>query len=153
MFTFCSTGCRVSLLTFCISVKIVIYFPLLCRYYSYLYYNYLHQSAHALIDQYQNCEDILMNYLVSHVTKYPPIKVTHRKQYKESASFKPGDVERPTSLWSEGEHFAQRAHCMGAFAEHFGYMPLKRSNLRIDPLLFKDPVSILRKKYRQIEQV
>ena len=32
-------------------------------------------------------------------------------------------------------------------------MPLMKSNLRIDPVLFKDPVAITRKKYRQIEVV
>ena len=31
-----------------------------------------------------NCEDILMNFLVSAVTKLPPIKVTQKKQYKET---------------------------------------------------------------------
>lgn len=31
-----------------------------------------------------NCEDILMNFLVSAVTKQPPIKVTQKKQYKET---------------------------------------------------------------------
>ncbi|KAJ8979881.1 hypothetical protein NQ317_017504 [Molorchus minor] len=32
-------------------------------------------------------------------------------------------------------------------------MPLLRSNLRLDPVLFKDPVSNKRKKYRRIELV
>lgn len=32
-------------------------------------------------------------------------------------------------------------------------MPLLRSNVRLDPVLYRDPVSNLRKKYRQIEQV
>lgn len=32
-------------------------------------------------------------------------------------------------------------------------MPLIRSNLRMDPMLYRDPVSNLRKKYRQIELV
>lgn len=31
-----------------------------------------------------NCEDILMNFLVSAVTRQPPIKVTQKKQYKET---------------------------------------------------------------------
>lgn len=32
-------------------------------------------------------------------------------------------------------------------------MPLVRSNMRLDPILYRDPVSNLRKKYRQIELV
>lgn len=31
-----------------------------------------------------NCEDILMNFLVSAVTRLPPIKITQKKQYKET---------------------------------------------------------------------
>lgn len=37
-----------------------------------------------MVDQLANCEDILMNFLVSAVTKVPPIKVTQKKQYKET---------------------------------------------------------------------
>lgn len=37
-------------------------------------------------------------------------------------------------------------------AEEFGYMPLVSSRLRLDPVLFKDPVSVLRKKYRSLEK-
>lgn len=37
-----------------------------------------------MVDQLSNCEDILMNFLVSAVTKMPPIKVTQKKQYKET---------------------------------------------------------------------
>ena len=28
-----------------------------------------------MVDQYMNCEDIAMNFLVSHVTRKPPLKV------------------------------------------------------------------------------
>lgn len=42
---------------------------------------------------------------------------------------------------------------MNTFVAVFGYMPLLRSNMRLDPVLFKDSVSNLRKKYRQIELV
>lgn len=31
-------------------------------------------------------------------------------------------------------------------------MPLVSSQLRLDPVLFKDPVSVLRKKYRSLEK-
>lgn len=37
-----------------------------------------------MVDRMANCEDILMNFLVSAVTKQPPIKVTQKKQYKET---------------------------------------------------------------------
>ena len=37
-----------------------------------------------MVDSLSNCEDILMNFLVSIVTQRPPIKVTHKKQYKDA---------------------------------------------------------------------
>lgn len=54
------------------------------RYYHYLYTTYLPASLRTMVDQMSNCEDILMNFLVSSVSKLPPIKVTQKKQYKET---------------------------------------------------------------------
>lgn len=56
------------------------------RYYHYLFTHYLPQSLRTLVDRTSNCEDILMNFLVSAVTHQPPIKVAQRKQYKELPS-------------------------------------------------------------------
>ena len=42
---------------------------------------------------------------------------------------------------------------MNIFFSGFGNMPLLKSNLRLDPVLFKDSVSNLRKKYRKMELV
>ncbi|KAL0166427.1 hypothetical protein M9458_038271, partial [Cirrhinus mrigala] len=52
-------------------------------YYHHLFSHYLPSSLRALVDRTSNCEDILMNFLVSSVTHLPPIKVAQRKQYKE----------------------------------------------------------------------
>lgn len=57
------------------------------------------------------------------------------------------------SRWADPDHFAQRQSCMNTFASWFGYMPLIHSQMRLDPVLFKDQVSILRKKYRDIERL
>ncbi|XP_063229981.1 exostosin-1 [Bacillus rossius redtenbacheri] len=117
------------------------------RYYNYLYTHWLSPLLHKTVEQSQNCEDILMNFLVSHVVRRPPVKVTQRKQYKEQP---PGGAKSP---WNDPDHFIQRQTCLNTFAAVFGYMPLLRSNLRLDPVLYKDPVSNMRKKYRQIELV
>ena len=53
------------------------------KYYNYLYTEWLSPLLLKTVDQAKNCEDILMNFLVAHVTQKPPIKVTQRKQYKE----------------------------------------------------------------------
>uniref|UniRef100_A0A8C2WFZ8 Exostosin glycosyltransferase 1 n=1 Tax=Cyclopterus lumpus TaxID=8103 RepID=A0A8C2WFZ8_CYCLU len=119
------------------------------RYYHHLYTNYLPTSLKGMVDQLANCEDILMNFLVSAVTKLPPIKVTQKKQYKETMM---GQSSR-ASRWADPDHFAQRQTCMNKFASWFGAMPLVHSQMRLDPILFKDQVSILRKKYRDIERL
>ncbi|XP_060798959.1 exostosin-1b isoform X2 [Neoarius graeffei] len=119
------------------------------KYYHYLYTHFLPSSLKNMVDQLANCEDILMNFLVSAVTKLPPIKVTQKKQYKETMM---GQSSR-ASRWADPDHFAQRQTCMNKFASWFGSMPLVHSQMRLDPVLFKDQVSILRKKYREIERL
>lgn len=61
------------------------------------------------------------------------------------------DVATRSQLNLTPERFRQRHTCLNDLAEIFGSMPLKRSSVRLDPVLFKDPVSNLRKKYRQVE--
>lgn len=56
------------------------------RYYNYLYSHWLSPLLLKTVTQSHNCEDILMNFLVSHVTQRPPIKVTGRKHYKETSA-------------------------------------------------------------------
>lgn len=57
------------------------------------------------------------------------------------------------SPWNDPDHFMQRQTCLNTFVALFGYMPLLQSCVRLDPILFKDPVSNFRKKYKQIELV
>ncbi|KAK6167913.1 hypothetical protein SNE40_021838 [Patella caerulea] len=123
------------------------------RYYNFLYTHQLPPEVIDTVDQSNNCHDILFNFLVSHVTKLAPIKVTQRKVYQESALTNVNlNASKPLS-WLQQHHFTQREQCMNTFTQHFGTMPLIRSKTRMDPLLFKDPVSNMRKKYRQIETV
>uniref|UniRef100_A0A8C1T345 Exostosin glycosyltransferase 1b n=1 Tax=Cyprinus carpio TaxID=7962 RepID=A0A8C1T345_CYPCA len=119
------------------------------RYYHFLYSHFLPNSLKSMVDQLANCEDILINFLVSAVTKLPPIKVTQKKQYKETMMAQSSRASR----WADPDHFAQRQTCMNKFASWFGGMPLVHSQMRLDPVLFKDQVSILRKKYREIERL
>lgn len=45
------------------------------QYYAYLYSYVMPQAIRDMVDEYINCEDIAMNFLVSHLTRKPPIKV------------------------------------------------------------------------------
>lgn len=45
------------------------------KHYTYLYTHWLPQAIRDKVDEYMNCEDIAMNFLVSHITRKPPVKV------------------------------------------------------------------------------
>lgn len=119
------------------------------RYYGKLYADFLPESLRRTVDNFNNCEDILLNFLVSHVTHKPPVKVTQGRRSSNKEVQQAG-VKNP---WADPQHFQQRQTCINTFVAGFGYMPLVHSQTRLDPLLFKDPVSNLRKKYRKIELV
>ena len=129
------------------------------KYYAHLYTNHLPASIRNLVDQTSNCDDIAMNFLVSHVTKRPPIKVTQKKKYYVTAAAAQGggggSDPQPQSqrmtMWMSPTHFSQRQACINMFYSVFGYMPLVSSQLRLDPILFKDPVAMLKKRYRRLE--
>uniref|UniRef100_A0A8C9K3Q7 Exostosin-like 1 n=1 Tax=Panthera tigris altaica TaxID=74533 RepID=A0A8C9K3Q7_PANTA len=113
------------------------------RYYHTLFTHSLPKALRTLADETPTCVDILMNFLVAAVTKLPPIKVPYGKQHLEATPpLVPGGPEpQPTAR-----------DCINQMAAGFGYMPLVSSRLRLDPVLFKDPVSVLRKKYRSLEK-
>ena len=47
----------------------------LLQFYLTMYTNYMPNVVRQKVDEYMNCEDIAMNFLVSHLTRKPPIKV------------------------------------------------------------------------------
>ncbi|XP_061870433.1 exostosin-like 1 isoform X3 [Colius striatus] len=118
------------------------------RYYHNLFTEFLPAGLRELVDGLATCEDILMNVLVAAVTKLPPIKVTQQKQHKDII---PQQV-KGTARMASGQHFSQQQDCLNQLADWFGYMPLVSSQLRLDPVLFKDQVSVLRKKYSRLEK-
>ncbi|KAE9542716.1 hypothetical protein AGLY_002627 [Aphis glycines] len=99
------------------------------KYYLYLYSYWLPQAIRDKVDQYMNCEDIAMNFLVSHVTNKPPVKVTSRWTFRC-----PGC---PVSLSEDETHFLERHKCINFFTEIFGYTPLLNTQFRVDSILFK----------------
>ena len=58
-----------------------------------------------------------------------------------------------SSHWDNSSHFQERQKCLSLFINDFGYVALHNSQLRLDPLLFKDNVARFRKKYPNIDSV
>ena len=87
---------------------------------------------------------ILLPIFASFILFFP--QLTQRRQHKESN-------RNLHSVTQDQQALKVRQDCLEEFAEWFGYMPLVHSSMRLDTMLFKDPVSNMRKKYRQIELV
>ncbi|XP_044266685.1 exostosin-3 [Tribolium madens] len=99
------------------------------RHYLHLYWKWLPQAIRDKVDEYMNCEDIAMNFLVSHITRLPPVKVTSRWTFRC-----PGC---PQSLSEDDTHFQERHKCINFFSQVFGYTPLLNTQYRADSILFK----------------
>ncbi|XP_006196863.3 exostosin-like 1 isoform X1 [Vicugna pacos] len=117
------------------------------RYYHTLFTHSLPRALRSLADETPTCADVLMNFLVAAVTKVPPIKVPYGSRHQEA---RPPLAPGSPGLRQEPQPAAQ--DCINQMAAAFGHMPLVSSHLRLDPVLYKDPVSVLRKKYRSLEK-
>ncbi|KAI1296696.1 Exostosin-3 [Halotydeus destructor] len=99
------------------------------KYYTYLYSYSMPSAIRDKVDEYVNCEDIAMNFLVSHVTRKPPIKVTSRWTFR--------CIGCPMSLSEDDSHFQERHRCINYFTQVYGYNPLLNTQFRADSVLFK----------------
>lgn len=99
------------------------------KYYAYMYTYAMPQVIRDLVDEFTNCEDIAMNFLVSDLTRKPPIKVTSRWTFSC-----PGC---PVALSENAEHFEERHKCINIFEQALGYNPLLNTQFRADSVLFK----------------
>lgn len=99
------------------------------RYYSYIYSYTMPEVVRSIVDKFMNCEDIAMNFLVAHMTRQPPIKVTSRWTFHCPSCV--------SSLSEEDSHFRERHECLNMFASIYGYMPLLNTQHRSDSILFK----------------
>jgi glucuronyl/N-acetylglucosaminyl transferase EXT1 len=92
------------------------------------------------------CTDLHFNFLFALLSRQSPIKLTQRKRTTGSTV--------PLPIVSGSEAFGASQRCFQMLVNQtFARIPLRTSQARLDPLLFKDPVSALRKRYRRIEQV
>ncbi|CAJ0582700.1 unnamed protein product, partial [Mesorhabditis spiculigera] len=107
--------------------------------YAFIHKNYFNAYTHSMVsdvrnhvDSVMNCEDIAMNFLVSHITRKPPIKVTSKWTLRC-----PNCAEK---LSDDDGHFNKRHECIRLFTKIYGYNPLKNTQYRADSVLFKTRV-------------
>ena len=98
-----------------------------------------------------DCEDILLNFIVSDITGLPPIKATHHTwlhaDYDELST--KGSLYR--SPLEMDKQIVVRSECIDQFIIYFGHNPLRNSAIRMDPMLFKDNIDMDKKRYKKIE--
>ncbi|KAL0895674.1 hypothetical protein ABMA27_011752 [Loxostege sticticalis] len=99
------------------------------RYYLWAYWRVLPAAVRDHVDEHMNCEDIAMNFLVAHITRKPPVKVTSRWTFRC-----PGC---PVTLSADETHFHERHKCIQFFSQVMGYTPLLSTQYRADSVLFK----------------
>ncbi|XP_053211601.1 exostosin-3-like [Panonychus citri] len=99
------------------------------KYYTYMYTHSMDKAIREKVDELMNCEDIAMNFLVSHITRQPPLKVTSRWTFK--------CVGCPVRLSEDDSHFQERHKCINYFTSLYGYNPLLQTQFRADSILFK----------------
>lgn len=103
------------------------------KYYSYAYSQWMPQAIRDKVDEFMNCEDLAMNFLISHLTHQPPIKATSRWTFRC-----PGC---PVTLSEDESHFQERHKCINFFTKVYGYNPLLYTQFRVDSVLFKTRIS------------
>jgi len=103
------------------------------QYYTYLYTYSMDNHIREKVDEYMNCEDIAMNFLVSHITRKPPLKATSRWTFRCS--------ECDATLSLDNTHFLERHKCINHFTEYYGYNPLLQTQFRVDSVLFKTRIA------------
>ena len=90
----------------------------------------------------RNCEDIAMNFLISHVTGKAPIKVTPKRVFVCNQCSHKSELSRDLA-----QHFSERSGCINYFANVYKSMPLKAVEFRADPVLFNDHLPEQLKKF------
>ncbi|THD19701.1 putative glycosyl transferase family 64 domain protein [Fasciola hepatica] len=108
------------------------------KYYTYAYTYEMPLSIREMVDKYFNCEDLAMNFLISHLTRKPPIKATIHWSFTCPYC--------TTTLHDHPGHYAIRSKCLNQLAARYGYNPLLYSQYRADSLLFKTRIPSTKQK-------
>ncbi|CAH8559449.1 unnamed protein product [Dicrocoelium dendriticum] len=108
------------------------------KYYMFAYTWEMSSVIRKMVDEQMNCEDVAMNFLVAHLTRKPPLKVTIHWTFSCPTC--------GTTLHDQPEHYKQRSNCINWLTQFYGYNPLVYSQYRADSLLFKTRIPPTKQK-------
>ncbi|KAI6232704.1 Exostosin-like 3 [Aphelenchoides fujianensis] len=106
--------------------------------YFYAYSNQMPAIIREKVDEWMNCEDLAMNFLVAHLTRRPPIKATNKWTIRCPTC--------PETLSGDAGHFDKRSRCIRFFVEVYGYNPLMFTQFRADSVLYRTRVPVNHQK-------
>lgn len=103
------------------------------KHYHNLYWQVLSPMSHDVVNTFANCEDLLFNALVGHVSRAPPIKVLQSTDVQPL--FRPS---WPHPITADTRGRERRNVCLKAFSEHFSYQVFSTTwpseeEIRTDP--------------------
>eukprot|EP00983_Pelagomonas_calceolata_P031205 979750-Pelagomonas_calceolata.AAC.2 len=93
--------------------------------YLYMYTCLLPQSVLHYVDRVRNCEDILMNWMISGFTGQPPIVVSPAGSIMDAGTNIGNNSGR---ISQKIGHLKDRSQCLSAFESMLGQCPLKHTN-------------------------
>jgi hypothetical protein len=85
------------------------------------------QIIRDLVDKERNCEDIAMQFLVSNITKLPPIYV--KGSLTDLGPF--GGISTSKNVIS-ASHMDRRSNCLNDLVKIYGFNPLISSHIIVD---------------------
>ncbi|CAH8667653.1 unnamed protein product [Dicrocoelium dendriticum] len=97
------------------------------KYFMFSYTWLMPDEVRQMVDRRMNCEDLAMNFLVSHTVRRPPLKVTSRN------TFVCGDCPRK-GLNLRKKHYEERSVCIDELVKIYGYNPLIHTSYRAERL-------------------
>jgi len=116
------------------------------KYYSHHYNNAAPKAMLDLVERENTCESLAMNFLVSHIIQQPPIKVAHATSFKDGSPTK----NRFGKSFTHQEYAESQQRCFKELVKIFSGLPLSHSKLSANPVLYRDVVSISRKKFKTL---
>jgi Glycosyl transferase family 64 domain len=105
------------------------------------------RPAREFVSKVLNCEDILMNFVISNSTRKGPLFVDDWNSMNRSAEMLAMSNDIEIAQWKKPDHLSKRTNCVNAFVKMYGRMPLRYSTvlLSYDTSREQIPVRVPRK--------
>lgn len=95
------------------------------REFSRRYNSHENAPARRVVSLLNNCDDLLMNFVIANMTDKGPVLVRDMKAVARSEALQKLSRDPSTAQWLSTGHVEKRGQCLSAFRDVYGKMPLK----------------------------